>query len=259
MRDVLNTAEALEATYNVIVVPFSWPANGGGVVSGTTAYLDDKRDARVSMDALNRFIYLVRSYYETLTDANNRALWQQAVAQDDERGNWVATQARYTRLLAGACEITVNLLCHSMANYLLKYALKPGDSDAAKLTFDNVALVAADANNAGHEAWVGRIQVRNRLCIVINEDDFALEWSRRKPGDEQLARLGQYLRNLTAANAYYVDVTEAPGVGNAHGYFLGEPVERNANLKALFTAAFEGGKPEEGLRYAAGLNAYQLV
>jgi hypothetical protein len=56
MADVLETAEALEAQYNVIAVPFSWPADGGGTISGTTAYLDDKRDARVSMDALNRFL-----------------------------------------------------------------------------------------------------------------------------------------------------------------------------------------------------------
>ena len=44
IRDVLSTANELESLYGVIVVPFSWPANGGGKVSGTTAYLDDKDD-----------------------------------------------------------------------------------------------------------------------------------------------------------------------------------------------------------------------
>ena len=34
MEDVLKTANELEELYDVIVVPFSWPANGGGKVSG---------------------------------------------------------------------------------------------------------------------------------------------------------------------------------------------------------------------------------
>ena len=43
--DVLKTAEKLESLYKIVVVPFSWPANGGGPLSGTAAYLSDKRDA----------------------------------------------------------------------------------------------------------------------------------------------------------------------------------------------------------------------
>ena len=106
MPDVIGTCMALEKLYNVIVVPFFWPANGGGA-SGAAAYVSDKRDARASADAL---------------------------------------------------------------------------------------------------------RPRNRLYVVINEDDFALKWSRRKPGDEQLARLGHYLKNLVARSAYYINVTNASWV-----------------------------------------------
>ncbi len=258
MHDVVGTAETLEALYNVIVVPFSWPANGGGAVSGTTAYLDDKQDARVSMDALNRFFEKVRFYHDKLTEARRDAFWQQVLREDDERGNREAMQARFTQLLAEDCKITLNLMCHSMGNYVLKYALRPSGAAAAQLIFDNVSLLAADANNAEHETWVERIQFRNRLYIVINENDFALAWARRKPGEEQRTRLGHYLKNLYAANARYLDITRADGVGNAHGYFAGPPVAINPALKTLFSDLFEGGRAEDRLTYAADINAYRL-
>lgn len=257
MKDVLETAEALEALYNVIVVPFSWPANGGGPVSGTSAYLRDKQDARASMDALNRFIEKVGQYHELLTRPRRDRLWQQAQAEDDERGNFEGMHARFSDLLAQDCQVKLSLMCHSMGNYVLKYALQPGAAAARTLIFDNVALVAADTNHDGHATWVERIQVRNRLYIVINENDFALNWSRRKPGDAQRVRLGHYLRNLVARNAYYIDVTHARGVGNSHGYFRDKPVEQNPALRDLFHAAFEGGRAEEALVFAPNLNVYR--
>ncbi|HSO84673.1 alpha/beta hydrolase [Thiocapsa sp.] len=105
MKDVLGTAEALQAIYNVIVLPFSWPANGGGAVSGTAAYLD-------------------------------------------------------------------------MGNYVLKYALRPSAAAAAKLIFDNVSLVAADANNAAlkavfSDAFEGR-RAEERLSYAADINAYRL-------------------------------------------------------------------------------------
>ena len=60
VQDILKTAMAMEELYNVMVVPFTWPANGGGALTGTAAYLSDKQDARASADALNRFIEKIK-------------------------------------------------------------------------------------------------------------------------------------------------------------------------------------------------------
>jgi esterase/lipase superfamily enzyme len=149
-----------------------------------------------------------------------------------------------------------------MGNYLLKYALQPSHGASRDLLFDNVCLAAADANNPGHEQWVQSLDVRNRVYVFINENDFALKWSRRKPGEEQKVRLGHYVKNLIAGNAFYIDVTGARGVGNAHGYFIGDPIKENPRLKELFTSALNGGSPERGdethLDYHADLNLYRL-
>ena len=256
MADVIKTAEELEALYKVVVVPFSWPANGGGPVSGTASYLDDKRDARVSMDALNRFVEKAQFYHALLTESYRDRVWEQANrAHPDNPG---AAREAFSARLARHCQVTLNLVCHSMGSYVLKYALGPSSAATRELVFDNVCLAAADANNPDHPQWVERIQVRNRLYVVINEDDYALAWSRRKPGQEQLDRLGSYLRNLVARNAHYVDVTGAPWVKNAHGYFTGQPIEKNAALRRFFAAAFEGERGEPDLRYAADINAYRL-
>lgn len=255
IEDVLITAEMLEKLYRVIVVPFSWPANGGGKVSGTTAYLSDKDDARSSATALHRAVQKVHFYHRVLTDGLKDKLWSKAQKAFPDNGE--RARAMFTRLIDKECRTTLNLMCHSMGNYVLKYASRPGNSSLRSLVFDNIGLVAADANNPGHEGWVQNLPVRNRLCVVINENDSALGWSRRKPGDEQLERLGAHLRNLVARNAYYIDVTRNRGVGGEHSYFKGEPVEDNRTLRRMFQRLLEGAKVEDTLTYHADINVYR--
>lgn len=255
IRDVVKTAVELEKLYNVIVVPFSWPANGGGKVSGTAAYLNDKDDARSSSTALHRAVEKVQFYHGMLTQNTNQVCMDEALSKYPD--NREKAQALYTKLMAKKCGTTLNLLCHSMGNYVLKYASNPGNSSLKELVFDNIALVAADANNPGHESWVQCLPTRNRLYIVLNENDGALSWSRRKPGDEQKARLGHHLRNLIAENAYYIDVTRNRGVATEHSYFKGKSVNRNASLKKVFERIFEGGKAEQLLDYHADINVYR--
>ena len=91
----------------------------------------------------------------------------------------------------------------------------------------------------------------------LHIDDSALKCSRRKPGNEQEERLGHYLRNLHARNAYYLDVTRNRGVGSKHSYFKGEIVTKNSRLKRIFSRIFEGGKAERLLNYHADINVYR--
>ena len=151
-------------------------------------------------------------------------------------------------------------MCHSMGNYLLKYATRPSGSMMRKLVFDNVSMVAADANNENHRDWVEGIEARAGVYVVINKEDSALKWSRRKPGEEQLARLGHYLKKLNADNANYLNVTEAAHVREDHSYFKDKPVDNNAKLKKMFAALFEGRSPERLniMEYQADINAYEL-
>ncbi len=255
MADVIATCQALEQAYGLVVIAFSWPANGGGV-SGTAAYLSDKSDARASADALNRSVGKLAHYHQLLT-AGTQKRWM-AAAQKKHPDNPQASYELFTKLMEKACASSVNLMCHSMGNYLLKHALTPSASPLRQLVFDNIALVAADANNPAHEQWMEQLPQRRRLYVVINENDHALGWSRRKPGTEQKARLGHYLLNLVARNAYYVNVTQASWVKNEHSYFKGSAIAQNADLRDFFECVFHGESAESHLSFRPEGNYYEL-
>ncbi len=256
MEDVLTTAQTIADTYDVIVVPFSWPANGGGTVSGTLSYKADKRDARASAGALDRMFLKSMQYLTMLSEGMRRRLFKQASAR--HRHNREQRDALYARLLAEECPYTVNLLVHSMGNYLYKQLLKSTASEADSLLFDNVVMAAADVNNEGHADWLDNIRARKRVYVTINEDDYALRASRAKAGDAQRARLGHVTFGLDSQRATYIDLTDSPGVGKSHSYFIGDPVADNEALKAFFSDALAGAEGESNLTYNPAKNVYRL-
>ncbi len=256
VEDVLKTAHAIESLYNVIVVPFTWPANGGGAISGTAAYLSDKSDARVSAGALNRSIGKIQKMHQILTQSLQ--LQQQKKADKKHPDNPSAAASLFSRLMEEECSVTINLLCHSMGNYVMKHTLSTSENSSSELVFDNICLVAADTNNENHINWIGKLDSRRRIYVVINENDSALKASRIKPGNEQKARLGHYLKNLNSPNATYINITDAEHVGSEHTYFKGDSVNKNAELKALFHDMFNGKAVEKSLTYHADVNAYKL-
>lgn len=255
IEDVYSTARELERLYGVIVVTFTWPANGGGALSGTLSYLADKRDARASQDALNRCIDLVGKYHSLLTMSARKQL--EGRANKKFPSNPTKQRAYLSELLKRDCDLSVSLLCHSMGNYVLKHAMASELAESRKLIFDNVILAAADTNNENHQTWVEALQVRKSVYITINENDYALSWSRRKPGEQQKARLGHYLRKLNAQNAFYVDFTREKAVNTSHSYFDKKTVANNKGAQRFFLRAFSGEDLMSYLQYAAHNNTYR--
>ncbi|MEO1203964.1 MAG: alpha/beta hydrolase, partial [Pseudomonadota bacterium] len=253
MKDALSRAIDFERRYNVVCIVFSWPANGGGAITGTASYKSDKRDARASAGALERTLMIMQKYFRALTESNRTRLY--ALALKGNENNPIRRDEVYAELLEKDCPFTVNAIFHSMGNYLLKQTLKSSISEGGGLLFDNIVLAAADTNNKDHDKWVESLSFRKRCFIAINENDFALGASRAKSGSEQLARLGHYLRNLNAANAHYVNFTEADDVGRSHGYF-GDPSKKNEQVFAFFKRAFQGETAEDQLSYNSSGNWY---
>ena len=185
---------------------FSWPSDG----DGPTSYRSDKREASQSVYALDRFFEKLDEYLKTYRDRH--------------------------------CGQKISLAMHSMGAYLLEHLLESSIYEGETLLFDNIIMMSADVNNPNHVDWVDRIKFRNRLFITINEDDFALNFSQLKGGDEQEARLGNTVRNLNSNNAIYLNFTDAEFVGNAHNYFTKDEPLRNAQLKEIFQTAWGSGR-----------------
>jgi esterase/lipase superfamily enzyme len=254
MRDVMQAAFALQDQYEVEVLPFSWPANGGGV-GGKLSYLADKRDARASAGALERTLKKVHEYLMLISESSRVELREKARKKFPE--NAERRNALYAELLRKDCPFTVNALFHSMGNYLYKQMLKSSINEGNHLIFDNVVLCQADTNNAGHPNWVDEIAHNRRVFITINENDFALRLSRLKPGDAQRARLGHYIKRLESRTAHYINLTDASWVQKSHSPF-GEPSEKNDKLGRFFREAFTGAPAEEGLRFRAEGSWYEI-
>lgn len=254
MKAVLERAEQFQRNYGVEVIPFSWPANGGGV-HGVISYKSDKRDALASTGALDRCIARLHEYMQAIHDEHVRsveALANKRYAKDAEKWD------RFFREQAQKwCPFSVNMMLHSMGNYLFKSMLKSSSYRADLLVFDNVILAAADTNSEGHAAWVDRIQCRGRVIVTINENDGALLASRLKMGEQQKARLGHFPYGLNAERAVYVDFTGQSHVGDSHAYFEGGAI-RNQRIRQFFNDALNGQPAERGLDYDVANNMYRF-
>lgn len=225
LEDVLNRCHTFEKNYKVEVIAFSWPANGGGV-RGAASYRSDKRDAKMSVNALDRCFEKLHNYLQTHQET--------------------------------ACNQSFNLVLHSMGNYLKKTLMVSSVYQRETLIFDNIVMIAADVNNKDHTAWVDRIAHRKRIYITINENDYALMASRMKFGEQQLARLGHYTEQLRSNSAVYLDFTEAKRVGNSHSYFEDDPI-KNPNIFRAFDAMLNGQKAERGLAFDPHTGAYRIA
>lgn len=181
------------------------------------------------------------------------------MAAEKHPDNPMAAASFYTELLEKDCPVKITLLCHSMGNYVFKHTLSTSENTTSQLVFDNICLVAADTNNESHAKWVGKLDVRKRVYVVINENDSALKASRIKPGKEQKARLGHYIKQLNSPNTCYIDITDADHVGSEHTYFKGDSVDKNKTLKALFGGMFNGNVVEEKLKYRADNNTHKFI
>jgi len=254
VKSVLDRAHKLEKLYNVIVVPFTWPANGGGI-HGVASYRDDKRDAYISKGALDRTLEFMHTHLREISEEFQLRLWAQAQEKHPDEAE--LRDALYTKLLEKACPVTVNLFAHSMGNYVLKQVMKSIAAAGTHLIFDNVLLACADTNNFDHAQWVDNIKCRRRIFVTTNENDNALAASRAKFGQAQLERLGHAVDELNAVRATYVNFTEAAYVKNSHAYFEGTPI-KNKHVKQFFQTALTGGPAELPLKYDAAKNLYQV-
>jgi esterase/lipase superfamily enzyme len=257
LEDVVVRCEGLANTFGVEVVAFSWPANGGGL-KGVASYLDDKRDAQASVMAFDRALEKARALLLRLrADAIEKIIKEsrKVIPKNEEQ-----FRERLTARAEEHCPLRSTLMLHSMGNYLLERTLKSTALGGHLPLFDNIAMCSADVNHPNHAEWLDRLQPRHRLYVTINEDDAALRASRLKGGDEQLARLGHWTRDLNSRQAVYVDFTNAKSVYSSHAYFEGDALD-NSKVKKFFKAVLQGLRAEQevSLPYDSANNLYRVT
>ncbi len=225
--ETLEQGWLLQERYGLEVVVFSWPSNTGGMMP--VEYRDARRIAQASFGAFDSLIEKFSIYLRE---------WQ--------------TPMDETALLK--CEITVNLMAHSLGNYLFEHYVHSTAYQAETRIFTNVVLSQADVNSVNHRSWVDKIVAGQRVYVTINENDKILGWS------ETLnpPRLGKTLANLESPNATYFDFTGGKKVGSKHQLW-GEV--KNPVVTAYFQAVLNGGRGEDivGFDFSDRLNAFRIL
>lgn len=217
----LEQAHEVQQRYGVAVATFSWPANPGGFVA--SEYRQAQAIARDSVVALDRVFERMLRYFREHTDEQ--------------------------------CGCSVNLLIHSLGNYLFEHFVRDPVFSGETRMFDNIVLNAPDVNLDGHREWVDRLRFSRRVYVTINERDRVLDSSDVINPD----RLGNTTRRLKSRRAVYLDLTDGPGVAKKHRHFE-STAEDNARVQAFFQAALHGAAalPAEGFELNPDKHAYQL-
>lgn len=226
----LNACHDLHEQYGVNIIIFSWPSNPGGFV--TDEYKKAKQAARSSSGALDRCFELLVTYI--LETASSKDL-----------------KERQARTLG----VSINLLVHSLGNYLMESYIRNPIYTEETQVFDNIVFHQADVDHETHSEWINKVKTGKRIYVTLNQlDDVLKASSLINP-----RRLGNTPVNLNASNVFYIDFSFGDEVSIKHNLFS-DGAKDNSVIKNFFSDVFQGHPGEEvvGLTYNESANAFRL-
>jgi hypothetical protein len=142
----------------------------------------------------------------------------------------------------------LSIFFHSLGCYLLKESVESGAlDDLSPRLFRNLVINAAATDAAGHDDWIERLNIQERIFVTYNDEDINLE------GLRVISSLGTQLGERPepplAQNAIYLDFTESVGfrfpTGATHSYYFDAMTRESENIRLLYTDLFRGLLPPE--------------
>ena len=181
-------------TYQPNIFVFSWPSDGE-----VTSYVNDRHDAEASGYAFARGLMKLATFLKS--------------GNPDE-----------------ACQQKVNLMAHSMGNYVLRNALqqaqKINNSTSLSRIFDNVILTAADEDNDAFEfdhKLAKLPELAQRITVYFNNGDLALAASDLTKGNpDRLGHDGPSKPHQISSKVVIVDASDVVKGISEHSYHVEE-------------------------------------
>ena len=181
-------------TYQPNIFVFSWPSDGE-----VTSYVNDRHDAEASGYAFARGLMKLATFLKS--------------GNPDE-----------------ACQQKVNLMAHSMGNYVLRHALqqaqKINNSTSLSRIFDNVILTAADEDNDTFEfdhKLAKLPELAQRITVYFNNGDLALAASDLTKGNpDRLGHDGPSKPHQISSKVVIVDASDVVKGISEHSYHVEE-------------------------------------
>ena len=187
-------AKLSNKTYQPNIFVFSWPSDGD-----VTSYVNDRHDAEASGYAFARGLMKLGTFLR---------------AADSEE----------------ACQQKINLIAHSMGNYVLRNALQ----QAKKITngtslsriFDNIVLTAADEDNDAFEfdhKLAKLPELAQRITVYFNNGDLALAASDLTKGNpDRLGHDGPSKPHQIPSKVVIIDASDVVKGISEHSYHVEE-------------------------------------
>ncbi len=220
-KESIDQGWELQKRYGVGVLAFSWASNPGGIPP--VEYNKARAIAGASSPALDMSFEKLARYMKEDPDED--------------------------------CSISLNLLTHSLGNYVFqRFVEKPLFSGETRI-FDNLILHQADVDSERHELWVNKLRYARRVYVTVNENDKILDISDVVNPD----RLGNTSTGLESDRAIYFDFTGGHKVKKTHQLF-GKLADKNPVVKDFFSNVFNGeaGESISGIRFNPSKNAYEV-
>lgn len=181
-------------TYQPNIFVFSWPSDG--VV---TSYINDRHDAEASGYAFARGLMKLATFLKSSNSGE-------------------------------ACQQNINLIAHSMGNYVLRHALqqarKIANGESLSRIFDNIVLTAADEDNDTFEfdhKLAKLPELAQRITVYFNNGDLALAASDLTKGNpDRLGHDGPSKPHQIPAKVVIVDASDVVKGINEHSYHVEE-------------------------------------
>ena len=211
---------------------FSWPSDGK-----MTHYSNDRHDAEVSGYAFARGLMKLSAFLKSCPQGE-------------------------------ACNQKINLLAHSMGNYVLRNALQqiPKISGAASVgrVFDNVVLAAADEDADAFEYDFKLSTLPNycqRITVYFNNNDPALKISEDTKGNpDRLGHDGPARPRQVPAKVVSVDVTDTvPGILPDVGHSYYQNVDKVAKDIVAILQGEASDSKNLSREYVPHANKFRLV
>ena len=230
----LKQAHQISKRYNVAVIVFSWPASPRPG-SSQEEYIEARKLAVGSFLALDKVFSELDLCIRSCSPADREKIAQ----------------------------ISINLLVHSLGNYVLeKFISDPIFSNETRV-FDNITMNAPDVTWRTHAQWAKRMKYAKRIYATINEEDWILRESKVV---NRVVRLGNVdlgsetkPKKLMSKRLAYFDLSEGRGVRNKHNHFL-NTARSNEVVKSFFSRVLHGvpGLPMSGTIFDTERGAHVL-
>jgi esterase/lipase superfamily enzyme len=192
------------------VILYSWPSNGS--MMPFAAYKSDRSDARDSAQSIARGILKLRDF-----------LYRVRISSAKE---------------FQPCGQSINLLCHSMGNYVFQNALKKikGYSNSGQMPriFDHIFMCAPDVNDNVFENDQPMFQIHelsNHISVYYNNGDTAMYISDMTKGNTQrLGHTGVARPQLIHNKIHQIDCSPIVKGLVEHSYYLWATVNNDITM-----------------------------